>query len=287
MATHGAEARELHLERLLRVATCLAEGGYGAQVGQLAACARAFYSDAQVWGAQVHHKGARGRTHLMYAARMDSAARVQYLLDRGAFANAAESDGWTALILASNRSHLETVRCLVERGGANANAARTIDGYTALMTASDKGHLETVRFLVERGGADVNAAMTTTGSTALMIASSKGNLETVRCLVERGGANVNAARTTDDVTALMWACQLGHIEIVRCLVRKVGLDINAASSIGCTALHLACSGGLEAVAALLLSRGADPSLLDHQGHSAQAHAAGSAARLRALLAPAP
>ena len=136
MATRGAAARELHLERLLRVATCLAEGGYGAQVGQLAGAARAFYSDAQVWGAQVHHKGARGRTHLMHAARMGSAARVQYLLDRGAAADAGDARGLTALMIASLNGHLETVRCLVERGGANVNTAISTSGYTALMLAS-------------------------------------------------------------------------------------------------------------------------------------------------------
>ena len=48
MATRGASARE-HLERLLRVGTSLAESGYGAQAGQLAACARAFRAGAQQW----------------------------------------------------------------------------------------------------------------------------------------------------------------------------------------------------------------------------------------------
>jgi hypothetical protein len=43
---------EERMERLLRVATCLAECGYGTQVGQLAATARAFRGDAQLWTAQ-------------------------------------------------------------------------------------------------------------------------------------------------------------------------------------------------------------------------------------------
>ena len=42
---------EERMERLLRVGTCLAMCGYGAQVGQLAATARAFRADAQLWGA--------------------------------------------------------------------------------------------------------------------------------------------------------------------------------------------------------------------------------------------
>ena len=241
---------EEHLERLLRVATCLAMCGYGAQVGQLAGAARAFYSDAQVWAAQVHHRGsAYGRTHLMHAAHIGSAARLQYLLDRGAAVDAVDIGGVTALMLASESAHLEIARCLLERGAANVNAA-DCDGMTSLMCASQNGHLEIVRFLVERDG-----------------------------------ATVNAAQTDDGYTALMWASQMGYLEIVRLLVHRAGLNINAADSHGYTALHLACSGGLEAVAGLLVSRGADPSLLDNQGRSALFFAQTSAARLQALLAP--
>ncbi len=69
MAARGTvAANELHLERLLRVGTCLAECGYGAQVGQLAARARAFRADAQLWEAHARHGGPKGRTCLMHAA---------------------------------------------------------------------------------------------------------------------------------------------------------------------------------------------------------------------------
>ena len=240
MATRGAAARE-HLERLLRVATCLAMCGYGAQVGQLAGAARAFYSDAQVWAALVHHRGKRGRrTHLMHAAYMGSAARVQYLLDRGAAVDAVTLSGATALMMASDGGHLETVRCLVERGSANVNAARAADGHTSLMWASEKGHMETARFLVERGGANVNAAMTSNGTTALLLASQNGHLETVRFLVERGGANVNAAKTTDGRTALMMASKCGHLQFVRFLLQH-GADKQAADSAGRTARFYAAA----------------------------------------------
>ena len=61
-------AEELRMERLLRVGTCLAECGYGAQVGQLAAAARAFRGDAQLWAAHARYRGPKGRTPLMHAA---------------------------------------------------------------------------------------------------------------------------------------------------------------------------------------------------------------------------
>jgi ankyrin repeat protein len=210
---------EEHLERLLRVGTCLAMCGYGAQVGALAATARAFRTDAQLWGAHARFRGPMGRTALMHTAYEGDLPRIWFLLERGADVEAMEAEfGDTALMLACSAGQSETVRLLVERGGANVNAARTTDGPTALMSASQKGNLEIVRFLVERGGATVNAARTTDGTTALMWASMKGHPEIVRFLVERGGANVNAAKTTDGATALMRASQKGNIETAFILV---------------------------------------------------------------------
>ena len=109
-APGGSEAA--HLERLLRVTTCLATCGYGTQVGALMCTARAFYGDAQVWDAHVQHTGVRRRTYLMHAALKGNAARVQFLLDRGAAVNVASVSS-TALTLAAQNGHLETVRCLV------------------------------------------------------------------------------------------------------------------------------------------------------------------------------
>ena len=275
---------EEHLERLLRVATCLAQCGYGAQVGQLAGTARAFYCDAQVWGAQVHHRGKRGRrTHLMHAARTGCTSRVQYLLDRGAAPDAVTDRGWTALMLAIMKGHLETVRFLVMRGSANVNAARTTDGLTALMLASEMGHLEIVRFLVERGGANGNAAKTTNGTTALLRASQFGHLEIARFLVERGGANVNAARTTDGFTALMVASENGHLEIVRCLVELWGANVNAARTTeGFTALMWASKNGHLETVRTLLQHGADKRAASSAGRTAHFYAAAHPLVLAAL-----
>ena len=54
------------------------------------------------------------------------------------------------------------------------------------MFASEKGYLEIVRLLVERGGANVNAARTANGATALMWASENGRLEIARLLLQHG-----------------------------------------------------------------------------------------------------
>jgi ankyrin repeat protein len=119
-------------------------------------------------------------------------------------------------------------------------------GITALMWASVKGHLEIARFLVERGGANVNAARTTDGTTALMWASMNGHLEVVRYLVELGGANVNAAMTDDGFTSLMWACQEGRLEIVRYLCQH-GADPNITNKEGKKAIDYANNPAIKSI----------------------------------------
>ena len=117
---------------------------------------------------------------------------------------------------ASANGHLETVRFLVEQGGANVNAAMPKVGLSALIFASASGHLETVRFLVEHGGAAVNAAEEH-DPTALPMACLMQRLEIVRFLLEQGGANVN--QTYLDMTPLMFAAKKGHLDIVHLLLQ--------------------------------------------------------------------
>ena len=81
----AAAAAELaRLDIPLSIATCMAESRFGEAVGCLVLLSRAFYSDAQLWGAFKEHQGPLGRTRLMYAAREGNVARARFLLDRGA-----------------------------------------------------------------------------------------------------------------------------------------------------------------------------------------------------------
>jgi ankyrin repeat protein len=116
----------------------------------------------------------------------------------------------------------------------------TTDGMTALMWASQSGYLEIVRFLVERGGANVNAAQTDDGMTSLMFACQFGHLETARFLIECGNAVVNTASTDSGHTALMCASEMGHDEVVTLLLQH-GADKLARNHAGETALALAAS----------------------------------------------
>jgi ankyrin repeat protein len=94
------------------------------------------------------------------------------------------------------------------------------------------------------------------GTTPLMAAALDSDLATVALLLDNG-ANPNA-RNDAGATALMWA--MPDLEKARLLVAH-GADVNAKSADGRTALMIACSfGGAKDVVALLLDKGADPSL---------------------------
>jgi ankyrin repeat protein len=80
--------------------------------------------------------------------------------------------------------------------------AKTKRGDTALMMASEKGHLEIVKWLIANN-ADVNAKdnKDNVGETALILASEKGHLEIVKLLIANN-ADVNA-KSNGEWTALM------------------------------------------------------------------------------------
>ncbi|KAJ6093116.1 hypothetical protein N7486_008405 [Penicillium sp. IBT 16267x] len=175
---------------------------------------------------------------------------VKLLLERGADANSEMGAmGGTPLYIAANAGFMELTAVLVE-GGANINkVVKTFGGgYTALMIACMKNHLDMVELLLERG-ADPNIQG---AGFALHWACENDNLEMVQLLVEHGadvnigrkygnslayarsvevveflidrGADVNARGEISN--ALMKASQKDYLDILRVLIEN-GADVNA------------------------------------------------------------
>ena len=172
---------------------------------------------------------------------------VKRLLKEGADVNAKNSEGYTALSLASDNGHTEIVKMLLATKGIKVNAKDKYV-YTALELASRNGHTEIVAILLDNG-ADVNAK-NDYGYTALIWASRNRQTEIVAMLLE-WGADVNA---TDDYgdTALMKVINCNEeddrpwnqvendiIEIVENLLNQDGIDVNVENKNGKTALKIA------------------------------------------------
>lgn len=152
------------------------------------------------------------------------------------------------LIRSSMFGHRKAVRKLLEQDGIDVNAKNS-DGYTALILASSNGRTEIVAMLLD-AGANVNARTNTNywGSTALIRASENKHTEIVAMLLDNG-ADVNATDDDGD-TALMrvincnaeddrpwYQVEYDIIEIVEMLL-TAGADVNVVNN-NKTALDIA------------------------------------------------
>jgi uncharacterized protein len=136
-------------------------------------------------------------------------------------------------------------------------------GFTPLMIASFKGHVEVVRWLVDHGAAIDERDED--GATALYMACSKAQLPVVRLLVERGADSTSIAQ--HGVTPFFTASIKGHLEVVRFLLGhpSTRTTVNYRNDHGETALWLACLYGRGGVVRALLAAGADPTIPGSQG----------------------
>lgn len=117
---------------------------------------------------------------LIDAALDGNAAKVQALLERGAYVDHKNNEGGTALMAASLQGHEAVVKTLLKKG---AYVDLESDGMTVLMAASLQGHEAVVKMLLEKG-ADVRATHPS-GETALSVARTKG----IAQMLTAAGAN--------------------------------------------------------------------------------------------------
>ena len=229
---------------------------------------------------------ADGATALLWAAQWDDAEMAALLIAAGARPDTANGYGVTPLAMACLNGSAALVTLLLQAGADAALAGST--GATPLMTCSRTGRPAAVQALLA-AGVDVNAAEATHRQTALMWALSEGHLDVARLLID-AGADVHGS-TTGGFTPLMFAVRRGDLDAVTVLL-DAGADVNHTAHVtaaesgrrlvgqgelasnGITPLHVATVRGHEAVAALLLDRGADPNA-DGPGYTALHWVSGS------------
>jgi ankyrin repeat protein len=165
--------------------------------------------------------------------------------------NGTDTQGRTALFLASREGHADVVVVLLNKG-ASVDLARKEDDATPMYVAAQRGHTDVVAVLVE-AEADVDLARKN-GSTALFVACQKGHTDVVTLLLEYK-AQVDRCNK-NGATPLYIAAQEGHADVVS-LLANFGARLNQGRNDGATPLFVASQKGHVEVVAILLIRGAD------------------------------
>jgi len=168
----------------------------------------------------------------------------------------------TALHLAAQRGHLETVRYLLDKG-AEVNAKSKYET-TPLFSAAETGNLELAEMLIKYK-ADVNAVSQFFG-TALHRAVYMGHPEVVKLLLKHG-ADVTIQNSTG--TVLHTSALLGRPNLARLLI-EYGADVNCVNAMGITPLYYAIFTGKDRsseLSMLFINKGADVNATDKDGNS--------------------
>ncbi|XP_076174429.1 no mechanoreceptor potential C isoform X4 [Ptiloglossa arizonensis] len=176
-----------------------------------------------------------------------SATEVQKALNR------QSSVGWTPLLIAAHRGHMELVTTLL------ANHARVdvfdLDGRSALHLAAEHGYLQVCDALLANK-AFINSK-SRVGRTALHLAAMNGYSHLVKFLVQDHGAAIDVL-TLKKQTPLHLAAGAGQLEVCKLLL-ELGASIDATDDQGQKPIHAAAMNNYAEVAQLFLQR--HPSLV--------------------------
>ena len=227
-------------------------------------------------GADLNVQDEFGNTALMLAARAEWLNSVKYRTERMSVSSLIQTnnEGQTALMIAASNNSSEQTSCLkfLVEAGADLNVQNK-RGYTALMHASKRGSVESVKLLTERMSVPTLNQANDKGQTALMLAASR-YVDILKYLVEAGAdMNVQCKR---GYTALMHASKSGNEESVKLLTERVSVStLNQANDYGQTALMLAtsrCDDNDAVILKHLLEAGADLNVQDKDGYTALMYA---------------
>jgi len=156
--------------------------------------------------------------------------------------------GWTPLLIASHRGHMELVNNLL------ANHGRVdvfdLEGRSALHLAAEHGYLEICDALLAHK-AFINSK-SRVGRTALHLAAMNGYTHLVRFLVQDHGAAIDVL-TLRKQTPLHLAAGAGQLEVCKLLL-ELGANIDATDDQGQKPIHAAAMNNFAEVVQLFLQR---------------------------------
>lgn len=177
-----------------------------------------------------------GYTPLMNASQRGHLDIIKMLLEHGADVQAQNSSGKTSLMLACFAGNLDVAKRLREAGASWTEVDR--GGSSPIHWAVDSGRSDLIEWMLT-DGAEVNMQDRNAGWTPLLrCAALTGDVNVARCLI-RHGANVNAV-DNDGKAPLMIATLNGYMDLAKELVES-GAKIETKNKFGKSAMDMAKS----------------------------------------------
>ncbi|XP_055644880.1 serine/threonine-protein phosphatase 6 regulatory ankyrin repeat subunit B isoform X8 [Toxorhynchites rutilus septentrionalis] len=162
--------------------------------------------------------------------------------------NRQSSVGWTPLLIACNRGHMDLVNTLL------SNHARVDvfdnEGRSALHLAAEHGYLQVCDALITNK-AFINSK-SRVGRTALHLAAMNGYTELVKFLIRDHNAVVDIL-TLRKQTPLHLAAASGQMNVCKLLL-ELGANIDATDDVGQKPIHVAAQNNYSEVAKLFLQQ---------------------------------
>lgn len=214
------------------------------------------------YGADVNKVDSEGRSALIVATEEYEPKIVELLIKHGADLNIKDNKGRSAITIAVNDDSPKIIELLEQHNAESFEKAFFADPNKALLTSVRKNNLENVKKALAYG-ADINARGQE-GETAIWEALAKKNIQIFEYLVENG-ADINLK--VEGVTPIFVAILYGGPEDVEYLIKK-GADVNIRGEGGNTALIWAASRGDNKIVKLLIDNGADINAKDNKGQTA-------------------
>ena len=187
---------------------------------------------------------------LLTNAEAGNLAGVAAALQVGAYIEARDKYGYTALILAAQNGHTDLLRYLLDRK-ADVNPLQCF-GISPLLAAVREEHLDCVKILVQ-AGANLNAE-NELGETPFRTSVLCHNCDIMRFLMQ-AGVNINRVNKNGE-TALMKAMFAKDETPLKILI-DAGADLEKFSDLGENALMKAAHYGLTDAVKILLGHGAN------------------------------